>query len=149
MRIGELAHRAGVPAKTIRYYETIGILPKASRTPSGYRDYDVGAVGHLEFVRKAKDLGLTLADIREIFDVRDHGASPCPYVVHLLDRKIEELTRRISGMRTLRDELTKVRERASTLPPEEIATRARFCHIIENRALTAQRPKSVITLRPV
>ncbi len=149
MRIGELARRAGVPPKTIRYYETVGILPKVSRTPSGYRDYDAPAVERLEFIRKAKDLGLTLADIREIFDVRDHGASPCPYVVHLLDRKVEELTGRIAGMRTLRDELLKVRKRASALSAEEIAARARFCHIIENRALTAQRPKPVITLRPV
>lgn len=149
MRIGELAHRTGVPAKTIRYYETIGILPKASRTPSGYRDYDARAGDSLEFVRKAKDLGLTLADIREIFDVRDHGASPCPYVVHLLDRKIDELARRIEGMRALRDELMKARKRASTLSAKDVAARARFCHIIENRALTAQRPKSVITLRPV
>lgn len=149
MYIGELTRRTGIPTKTIRYYEEIGILPKVSRTPSGYRDYAEDAVDRLDFIKKAKDLGLTLADIREIFDVRDHGASPCPYVVHLLDRKIEELTRRISGMRTLRDELTKVRRRASALPPEEIAARARFCHIIENRALTAQRPKSVITLRPV
>ncbi len=149
MRIGELARRTGVPAKTIRYYETIGILPKASRTPSGYRDYDARAGDRLEFVRKAKDLGLTLADIREIFDVRDHGASPCPYVVHLLDREIEELTRRIAGMRALRDELLKVRKRASALSAKEIAARAHFCHIIENRALTARLPKPVVTLRSV
>ncbi len=149
MRIGELARRTGVPAKTIRYYEAIEILSKVPRTPSGYRDYDARAADRLEFIRKAKDLGLTLADIREIFDVRDHGASPCPYVVHLLDRKIVELTHRIRGMRALRDELTKARKRASTLSAEEIAARARFCHIIENRALSAQRPRPVITLRPV
>lgn len=135
MFIGKLARRAGIPTKTLRYYEEIGILPKVSRTPSGYRDYDEDALDRLEFIKKAKDLGLTLADIREIFDVRDHGASPCPYVVHLLDRKIEDLTRRISGMQSLRDELMKVRRRASALSPKEIAARARFCHIIENRAL--------------
>jgi DNA-binding transcriptional MerR regulator len=149
MYIGELARRTGIPTKTIRYYEQIGILPKVSRTPSGFRDYEEDALDRLEFIKKAKDLGLTLADIREIFHVRDHGTSPCPYVVHLLDHKIEELARRISGMQTLRDELAKVRRRASTLPPEEIAARARFCHIIENRALTAQRPGPVIPLRPV
>jgi len=56
-----------------------------------------------------------------------------------MDRKIEELTARIEGMLALRDELIKVRKRASALPAKEIAARARFCHIIENRALTAQR----------
>ncbi len=149
MFIGELARRAGIATRTIRYYEGIGILPKVSRTPSGYRDYDEDALDRLEFIKKAKDLGLTLADIREIFDVRDHGASPCPYVVNLLDRKIKELSHRISGMQSLRDDLMKVRRRASALSPKEIAARARFCHIIENRALSARRPKPVITLKPV
>ncbi|MBI2248051.1 MAG: heavy metal-responsive transcriptional regulator [Armatimonadetes bacterium] len=135
MRIGELANRTGIPAKTIRYYEQIGILPKTPRTAAGYRVYDEDAVDRLEFVRKAKDLGLTLVDIHEILDVRDHGASPCPYVVHLLDRKIEELTGRLAGMQALRNDLRAVRRTVSSLPPAEIAARARFCHIIENRTL--------------
>lgn len=138
MYIGELARRTGIATKTIRYYEQIRILPSVGRTPSGYRDYDEDALDRLEFIKKAKDLGLALADIREIFDVRDHGGLPCPHVVHLLDRKIEELTRQISGMQSLRDELTKVRRRASALSPKEIAARARFCHIIENRALASR-----------
>ncbi len=149
MYIGELARRAGIPTRTIRYYEMIGILPKAPRKPTGYRDYGENAKERLGVIHKAKDLGLTLTDIREIFEVRDRGVSPCPYVVHLLDRKLEELTGRIEGMQALRDELIEVRKRASALPAKEIAARARFCHIIENRALTAQRPKPVITLRPV
>ncbi len=135
MRIGELAHRTSIPAKTIRYYEHIGILPKVPRTAGGYRVYDEDAVDRLKFVWKAKDLGLTLVDIREILDVRDQGASPCPYVVHLLDRKIEELTRRLAGMRALRNDLRAVRRTVSALPSAKIAARARFCHIIENRTL--------------
>lgn len=149
MRIGELAKRTGVSAKTIRYYETIGLLPRALRTQSGYRSYGDEAQARLDFIKKAKDLELTLADIREILSVRDHGASPCPYVLQVVDRKIDELDRRLSGLQALRDELLNVRKIASTLPPEEIAARARFCHIIENRALTVQRPKPVITLRPI
>ncbi len=149
MRIGELARRTGIPAKTIRYYEQIGILPEPPRTEAGYRAYHEDAIGRLEFIRKAKDLGLALLDIREILDVRDQGTSPCPYVVHLLDRKIEELTQRLAGMQVLREVLVAARRAATNLPPEEIAARARFCHIIENRALTAQRPKPVITPRSV
>lgn len=138
MLIGELARRIGIPTKTIRYYEAIGILLKPARTPVGYRVYGEDAVARLDFVKKAKELGLTLVDIREILDVRDRGDSPCPYVLHLVDLKINELDRRVSGMQALRDELLGVRLRASALPPEEIASRARFCHIIENRALAVR-----------
>jgi DNA-binding transcriptional MerR regulator len=149
MRIGELAQRSGVPARTIRYYESIGLLPRVTRTPSGYRSFDDDALPRLDFIKKAKDLGLTLADIRETLSVRDHGASPCPYVLQIIDRKIAELDLRLTGLQALREELRTVRQIASRLPPEAIAARARFCHIIENRALTTRRPKPVIILRPV
>lgn len=137
MQIGELARLTGVPTKTIRYYEQIRILPHVPRTVAGYRIFNDEAIARLEFIKTAKGLGFTLADIEEVLRVRDHGASPCPYVVHLLDQKIAELNHRLAGIRALLDELAAVRRRASTVPPERIAARARFCHIIENRRLTA------------
>jgi MerR family transcriptional regulator, copper efflux regulator len=66
MKIGELARRAEVGIDTIRYYEREGLLPKAQRLPSGYRVYDEQDVRRLRFVRRAKALGFTLPEIREL-----------------------------------------------------------------------------------
>ena len=66
MRIGELAAASGVPAKTIRYYEDIGVLDAPPRTPSGYRDDTADAADRLAFIRSARAVGLTLGEIRQI-----------------------------------------------------------------------------------
>ena len=66
MRIGELADRAGISAKAIRYYEQVGILAPPARTPSGYRAYDPSVLGRLGFVRAAQALGFTLGEIRQV-----------------------------------------------------------------------------------
>jgi MerR family transcriptional regulator, copper efflux regulator len=66
MKIGELARRAEVGIDTIRYYEREGLLPKAQRLPSGYRVYAEQDVRRLRFVRRAKALGFTLPEIREL-----------------------------------------------------------------------------------
>lgn len=141
MRIGELGQRVGLSAKTVRYYEGIGILWPAARTASGYRSYSEDAVARLKFVRKAKDLGLTLADIRDILTVRDRGESPCPYVLELLDRKIAELERRISGLRALRYSLLAARQVAAAIPLEAVPTSC-VCHIIEQHRLSSPSPAS-------
>jgi DNA-binding transcriptional MerR regulator len=73
MRISQLAERSGVPATTLRFYETAGLLP-AGRTASGYRAYDEGAVERLAFIGTAKRLGLPLEEIAELLAVRESGA---------------------------------------------------------------------------
>ncbi|MEU9247680.1 heavy metal-responsive transcriptional regulator [Streptomyces sp. NPDC048385] len=72
LRISQLAERSGVPASTLRFYETAGLLP-AERTSSGYRQYGQDAVERLAFISSAKLLGLALEDIRDLLDVRDEG----------------------------------------------------------------------------
>lgn len=62
MRIGELADNVGVNTKTVRYYESIGLMPEPDRTRSGYRDYGPDALERLQFIRDAQASGLTLAD---------------------------------------------------------------------------------------
>ena len=76
MRIGEAAGRAGVPAKTIRFWEDQHLLPPPSRTPSGYRDYDPAILDRLAFIRRAQAAGLTLEAIRQVLDTRDGGQPP-------------------------------------------------------------------------
>jgi DNA-binding transcriptional MerR regulator len=80
LKIGELATVLGLNPKTIRYYEDIGLLPKPQRTVSGYRLYEAADVERLSFIGKAKAIGLTLEEIREISDARPDGQRPCEHV---------------------------------------------------------------------
>mgnify|MGYP001081804194 CR=1 FL=1 len=73
MKIGELAAQTGVTAKTVRYYESIGVLPEPLRGTSGYRDYDAEAVERLRFVRDAQATGLSLAEISSVLELKDAG----------------------------------------------------------------------------
>jgi MerR family transcriptional regulator, copper efflux regulator len=129
MRIGELANRAGLSTKAIRYYEQIGILTPPARTSSGYRSYDETAIGRLGFVRAAQALGLTLGEIRQIVAFRDDGTAPCAHVTELVQRRAAQLERRIAELQQLRGELRQLAERASTLDPKD-CTPERVCHII-------------------
>jgi DNA-binding transcriptional MerR regulator len=129
MRIGELADRAGISTKAIRYYEQIGILTPPARTPSGYRTYDQTARGRLGFVRAAQAVGFTLGEIRQIIAFRDDGQTPCGHVTGLLQRHAADLEVRIRELQQLRGELRQLAERATTLDPEHCPPE-RVCHII-------------------
>ena len=135
MRIGEIAKKAGVNPKTIRYYEEIGLLPPAPRTESGYRQFADKDAERLEFIRSAKTLGIALEEIKEVLAFRDRGAYPCPYVLRLIDTKVKEIELRIQGLRMLAADLMRLRKTAASIPPEKSAAKARFCHIIENQKL--------------
>ncbi|MBI3126135.1 MAG: heavy metal-responsive transcriptional regulator [Candidatus Tectomicrobia bacterium] len=110
MQIGELAKTAEVPAKTIRYYEDIGLLPRPARTEGGFRRYDPEVVDLLRFIRKAQALGLTLAEIRELTEIRKAGNLPCMHLRSLLEAKVAELERRILELRKLRGEMRETLE---------------------------------------
>ena len=129
MLIGELAERSGVPTKTIRYYEDIGVLAPPARTPSGYRDYQDAAVDRLEFVRSAQAVGLTLGEIREIVALRDRGEVPCGHVLQLVQRRAVEVERRIAELERLRNELGRLARRARKLDPGDCDS-DRICHLI-------------------
>jgi MerR family transcriptional regulator, copper efflux regulator len=129
MRIGELAERSGVPVKTIRYYEEIGVLARAERTPSGYRDYDEPAVDRLAFVRAGQAVGLTLGEIRQVVALRERGEAPCAHVVELVERRAREIEHRIAEMQHLRGELRRLAERARDLDAADCAP-DQVCHVI-------------------
>src|SRR3970040_926658 len=81
LTIGRLAERVGLQAKTLRYYDRVGLLPPATRTAAGYRLYDDSAARRLQFIRRAKALGISLAGIKRILAVRDEGGAPCAHVL--------------------------------------------------------------------
>jgi DNA-binding transcriptional MerR regulator len=129
VRTGELADRAGISAKAIRYYEQVGILAPPARTPSGYRAYDPSVLGRLGFVRAAQALGFTLGEIRQVIAFRDEGTAPCGHVAGLLRQRAAELDRRIAELQQLRGELGRLAERAASLDPEDCPPE-RICHVI-------------------
>src|SRR5207249_3014937 len=129
MRIGELAARSGVPAKTIRYYESLGVLPMAPRTPASYRIYGLEAVEQLRFIRGAQAVGFTLAEISQILALRDDGERPCSYVLELLTSRCEAAERRIAQLQALRAELQLLVERAAALDPKDCDPTG-VCHLL-------------------
>ncbi len=135
MRIGEVAQELEVNPRTLRFYETVGLLPEPDRTASGYRDYDEDAVERVRFVKSAQRLGLSLEDIKEILAFKERGELPCSYVLSVIDKETEALDRKIADMEALRDELTSLRSRARRIPKKELTKKSRVCHIIENQDL--------------
>jgi len=119
MKIGELSTLAGVPTKTIRYYEEIGILPPPERAENGYRTYWPEDAGRLEFIKDAQATGLTLDEIAEILDLRERGESTCEHVVHMTRHHLAEIDTRIAALRKTRRELVALLDRARTLDPAE------------------------------
>jgi MerR family copper efflux transcriptional regulator len=129
VRIGELAQRTGFSTKTVRYYETIGVLPAPERTAAGYRDYTDDAAERLRFVRSAQAVGLTLGEIREILAYRERGETPCTHVVEVIRRRSAQIDQQITQLESMRTELRRLERRARTLRPEDCAP-FDVCHVI-------------------
>ena len=81
MRIGKLAEATGATTATLRYYEDEGLLPPAERSPAGYRDYAADTIARVGFIRRGQAAGFSLAQIRQILDIRDSGHAPCTHAV--------------------------------------------------------------------
>jgi MerR family transcriptional regulator, copper efflux regulator len=108
MRIGELARRAGVTTRTVRYYEGLGLLPIARREGGGHRQYDEAAVKVLAKIDFLKRMGLSLDEIAEVIPLYFDGGSGVrgrKRMLALLERRLAETEERIGGLEELRDEL--------------------------------------------
>ncbi len=132
MKIGELAARAGVSTKTIRYYEGIGLLRAPGRTSSNYRDYGDDAVERLRFIRDSQVAGLTLAEVGSILDMKDAGQSTCAHTRDLLHRHLAEIDEQIEALKAARKEMAALAERADAMDPGECSDPHR-CQVIAAR----------------
>lgn len=130
LRIGELSDHVGVPSKTIRYYEEIGLLPEPQRAENGYRIYADADVDRLQFIRRARALDFSLDDIAEILAFRERDEPPCRYVMDLMCDQIVVIEQRIRDLERLRDELTALHTAGQNLP-EDVQMRACVCHLIQ------------------
>ena len=105
-RIGELATQGGVSRDAIRFYEREGLLPRPRRTPSRHRIYDHRAIEQIRFIRRAQDLGLSLADIRQLLALREvSGPGACRQVVVVLAARLKAYEERIAAHETYRERL--------------------------------------------
>ena len=129
MRIGELAAACEMTAKTIRFYEQVGLLPEPARTAAGYRDYPPEAATRLTFIRDAQRAGLTLAEIRSVLALRDSGQAPCDHVGELIQQHLADIEHRKAEQRKTRMALRDLAERAAQTHPST-CTEADICTII-------------------
>jgi len=106
MNIGEAARASGVSAKMIRHYEEIGLLAKAGRTASGYRMYGDDEVHVLRFVRRARDLGFSLPEIKALLGLWGNRRRASADVKRLAQKHIDDLDRRIAEMQAMRRTLS-------------------------------------------
>lgn len=130
MRIQELAQRTGVSAKTIRYYESIGLMPPPARASNNYRQYSPAAAERLRFIVSARSLGFALADIGEFLEARDNNALPCRRVLDSMDQRLAEIDRRIADLLALRETLTGIREIGERLPADKNCDEECICDLI-------------------
>lgn len=107
--VGEIANKVGMNLETIRYYEKLKLLPKPKRkTDSRYRVYDESDLKRLLFIKRAKELGFTLKEIRELFELRLDSQAKCGDVKHLTEHKLKDVDNRISDLKKIRSVLVKL-----------------------------------------
>ena len=111
MNIGQVAKHSGVSAKTIRYYESIGLIPDASRTGNGYRTYSDKEVETLRFIHHSRNLGFSVKDVGVLLDLWRNQKRASADVKALAMSHIEQVDRKIEELQKMRDTLMHLTQR--------------------------------------
>lgn len=102
MNIGNVAERSGVPPKTIRYYESVGLIQPAARRPNGYRSYSVADMRTLNFIKRARSLGFSVEEVRDLLELWRNKERTSVAVKALAARHLEALDRKIEELQSMR-----------------------------------------------
>ena len=106
--IGELAKRADTKVQTIRYYEEIGVMPKAIRAANNRRLYNENHLERLTFIRHSRELGFSLDDIRNLLELSDQPDRPCKEVDAIARGHLKEVERKIATLQVMQAELKRM-----------------------------------------
>ena len=136
LRIGEVARCSDMTPDTLRYYERLGLIEPAGRTPGGYRTYGRAVIDRLAFIRKAQALGLTLDEVSDVLRASTEGAAPCEHVRATLTKRLLEVDARMADLRALRRTLEAALDWSRELPLAESCV----CGIIESQPMPATKP---------
>ena len=131
MTVRDVAKLANVEPEVVRYYTRIGLIVPQRNPDNGYKLYGHKDVNHLIFIRKAKQLGFTLKEIRKILDHATDGTSPCPLVRSIIEKRIEENRQRINDMTRLQASMEKAVQQWQKLP-DGIPDGDTVCILIES-----------------
>ena len=146
MFIQELARRTGISAKTIRYYESIGLLSPAERATNQYRLYTEKDVELLRFIGGARSLGYPLTEITRFILARSDGSLPCQQVLDSLDVRLEDIERRIEDLQMVRETLEQIRATAQARPQPPTCDEQCVCRLLtvtSVRRKTAMKEKTL------
>jgi Cu(I)-responsive transcriptional regulator len=105
LSIGQLARQTAVAVETVRYYEKIGLLAEPSRTAGNYRSYGSDALQRLSFIRRARDLGFSLEQIRTLLNLADDRQRSCGEVDAIAQAQLETIKSKIADLQTLQQHL--------------------------------------------
>lgn len=108
LKIGQLARRGGVNLETIRYYERLGLLPKPPRTQAGYRVFPEDTIARVRFIKRAKELGFSLKEIKELLALRIEPGKTRADVRERAEAKISDIDEKIKSLREMRESLAKL-----------------------------------------
>ncbi len=119
LKIGEVAEQSGVPIKTIRYYEQLGLLKTAKRTEGQFRLFETPVITRLTLIKRLQSLGLSLKEISECLVVYDQGSLPCDDIQKKLEQQVKKIDQHIEELMLLRGELTDLLQQWSVFPEQQ------------------------------
>lgn len=108
LKTGELAKRTGVNVETLRFYEREGLIPEPPRRLSGYREYPAESVQRIRFIKRAQELGFSLAEVKELLALRVRPGLTCREVRAKAERKVADVRRKIADLKAIERALQKL-----------------------------------------
>ncbi|MEA5552138.1 heavy metal-responsive transcriptional regulator [Anabaena cylindrica UHCC 0172] len=127
--IGQVTELSGISIRTIRYYESVGLIQPSGRTEGGFRQFSADVLTRLAFIKRAQHLGLSLEEIREILQVYDHGQPPCGEIQEKLQEKLLQIDNQVEQLLTLRSEIKGLLSGWQSMESQPQET---ICPIIQN-----------------